>query len=129
MTRRIDRVSVQLIRELSEIITEELTDPRLGLITLTHVDVTPDFSSATVWFTVHGGEKQVKATLAALISARRRIRAALGERVHLRRVPEFTFQYDDSIETGMRIYERIQELSKHDRERKEETDSDSRDSE
>lgn len=123
MTRRTDRVAVQIMKELSDIIGEELTDPRLGLVTLTHVEVTPDFGAARVWFTVHGGEKQVKATRAALISARKRIRAELGNRIRLRRVPELTFEYDESIDAGMRIYEKIREIAEHDRGPEAEADS------
>lgn len=114
MSRRIERYAGQLVKEVSELVSEELTDPRLGFVTITQAEVSADLSLATIYFTVHGGEKEKNASLAALISARKYLRAELGRRIRAKRVPELRFEYDDSIDQGMKIFEKIREIREKD---------------
>ncbi len=110
MTRRANRVSEQLVRELSKIISEQLTDPRIGFVTITGAEVSEDLSQATVYFTVLGGEKEKRDTFAGLISARKFLKAALGKEMNIRKIPELKFEYDESVIKGMEIFKKLQEM-------------------
>jgi ribosome-binding factor A len=99
---RSQKVGDQIQRELSEIIHRELRDPRVGLVTLTSVDVSPDCAYATVYFTCleadHVEEAQV-----GLNRATGFLRSQLGKRVKLWTTPELKFVYDESVERGDRL--------------------------
>ena len=102
--RRIGRIEEQLRIELSEIIEREIQDPRIGLTTVTAVKVSPDMRHARVFISVLGDAEQRKKTLLGLSSAASYARRSLSQRLHhLRRIPDLTFAYDESIETGSRI--------------------------
>lgn len=116
MTRRTSRVSEQLVRELSKIISEQLTDPRIGFVTITGAEVSEDLSQATVYFTVLGGEKERRDTFAGLISARKFLKAALGKELSIRKIPDLQFEYDESVVKGMKIFEKLQEMKEKDNE-------------
>jgi ribosome-binding factor A len=114
--RRIDRIEEQLRIELSEIIEREIHDPRIGLVTVTHVKVSPDLRHARVFITVLGDADQRKKSLEGLRSAASYARHSLSKRLHhLRRIPELTFDYDEGLEKGMRIDELLEQI-KHDEE-------------
>lgn len=124
MTKRTSRISEQILRELSKIISEELTDPRIGFVTLTGAEVSEDLSQATIYFTVLGGEKERRDSFAGLISARRFLKAALGKKLNIRRIPELRFEYDESVNRGIRIFEKLQEIKeKRDEDESEEKDN------
>jgi ribosome-binding factor A len=90
--------------ELSEILEREISDPRVRLVTVTHVKVTPDLSKARVLISSLGGTEERKKILQGLRSAAGFIRRSLGTRLHhLRRTPELTFDYDEALETEIRI--------------------------
>lgn len=109
--KRTDRLGVQLRIEISEIIERELTDPRIGFATVTAVKISPDMRHARVFVSVLGGEDQRNKTLEGLGSARSFIRRSLSQRLqHLRRIPELTFEYDESIEHSIRIEELLQKI-------------------
>ena len=109
--RRIDRVEEQLRIELSEIIEREIGDPRVGLATVTAVKVSADLRHARVFVTVLGDADQRKKTLEGLRSAASYTRRSLSKRLHhLKRIPELTFDYDESIEKGMRIEELLDQI-------------------
>jgi ribosome-binding factor A len=94
--------------EFREILAEEiqrLKDPRVGFVTVTGVDVTPDLKRARVFYTAYGDEKARRASGAALRSATPHLRRALGRQVRLKVVPELEFRVDTSIATGERIDE------------------------
>jgi ribosome-binding factor A len=115
MTQRTDRVA----EEFREIVAEELQrlkDPRIGFVTVTGVDVTPDLRRAVVFYTVLGDEKQERATAAGLRSATPHLRQSLGRQVRLKVVPELEFRLDASISEGRRIDELIERIH-HDEER------------
>jgi len=109
--RRVGRIEEQLRIELSEIIEREIADPRIGLVTVTAVKVSPDLRHARVFVSVLGDEQQRKKTMQGLSSAATYARRSLSQRLHhLRRIPELTFAYDDSIETGSRIEELLDKI-------------------
>lgn len=112
MGRRLDKVSAQLLKEISEIVHEELRDPRIGFVTFTHAEISPDFSHARIFFTVLGKEKEKKSTYYGLRSAAGYLKHALIQRMRIKRVPDLEFVYDDSVDKGMKIYEKIIEIQK-----------------
>jgi ribosome-binding factor A len=89
----------------------ELKDPRIGMVTVTGVHVTPDLAEARIFVSVLGNEKKRRATLAGLDSARGVLQAKLGRQLSLRRTPMLTFTYDDSVERGVRMTKLIEDLS------------------
>ncbi len=100
-------------RELSELIRLELRDPRVGMITLTSVDVSPDLSHAKVFFTVL--EKQdLQPTLEGLSRAAGFLRSQLARRIKLYTTPELRFAYDESVERGDRLSRLIDSVIKKD---------------
>jgi ribosome-binding factor A len=95
--------------EFREVLAEEiprLKDPRVGFVTVTAVEVTPDLRRATVYYTALGDEGERKSTRAGLRSARGHLRQVLGHEVRLKFLPELEFEED---ETGARV-ERLDEL-------------------
>jgi ribosome-binding factor A len=97
------RIAEQIQRELADIIRFELKDPRVGMITLTDVEVTEDNAFATVYFTHLGDAAATEETLAALEHAAGFLRRQLAGRLKLRTVPQLRFRYDVSIERGARV--------------------------
>lgn len=103
------RIGEQVQRELSDIIRLELKDPRVGMITVTDVEVTPDHAYARVYFTLLGDKSRVEETEAGLQHAAGFLRSQLARRLKLRMVPELHFKYDASVERGMRLSQLIDE--------------------
>jgi len=101
------RIAEQVQRELSEIIRMELKDPRVGMITITEVEVTPDAAYARVFFTLMGDAERIKETTAALTHAAGFLRSELAHRMKLRIVPQLVFKYDVSVERGARLSQLI----------------------
>jgi ribosome-binding factor A len=107
--RRRARIEDQIQRELAEIIRLELRDPRIGLVTLTGVELSRDQSHAKVFFTVLGGESSSGEALEGLQRAAGFVRTNLAHRLSTRSVPELHFSYDESIERGARLSRLIDE--------------------
>lgn len=101
--KRADRVNALLQRELGQLISEELNDPRIPFATVTAVETSPDLRTAHVHVSVLGNEAQMHAGLVALEGAKRHLRKELGERTDLRFVPELVFTLDRSAERAARI--------------------------
>jgi ribosome-binding factor A len=97
------RIADQIQRELSEIVRLELKDPRVGMITFTGVEVSQDNAHAKVFFTALGTPAQQQAAARALDHAAGFLRSALAQRLQLRTVPQLRFEYDESVERGMRL--------------------------
>jgi len=97
------RIADQIQRELSEIIRLELKDPRIGMVTLTGVEVTQDNAHAKVFFTAFGEPVQQETAERALNHAAGFLRSTLAQRLQLRTVPLLRFKYDESVERGMRL--------------------------
>jgi ribosome-binding factor A len=109
--RRIDRIEEQLRIELSEIIEREIQDPRVGLATVTSVKISPDLRHARVFVTILGDAGQKKKGIQGLRSAASYIRRSLSKRLHhLKRIPDLTFDYDESVEKGIRIEELLEQI-------------------
>jgi ribosome-binding factor A len=89
----------------------ELQDPRIGLVTITGVSVTPDLQEGTVYVSVLGNEKKRRASLAGLASAHGVVQARLARELRLKRTPHLTFEYDPSVEHGVRMTKLIDELA------------------
>lgn len=101
---RTRRIADQIQRELSEIIRLELKDPRVGMITLTGVEVTQDHAHAKVFFTRLGDDAQGNdLALAGLQRAAGFLRSELAHRMRLRITPQLGFEYDHSVERGVRL--------------------------
>jgi len=104
-THRMIRVAEEIKRELSQMIREELKDPRVkGLISITHVDVTNDFKIAKIYVSqLTKDPEQAQATLQGLEKASGYLRSELAGRLQLRFTPELIFKMDQSIEYGAKI--------------------------
>jgi len=98
-------------RELSELLQRELRDPRVGMITLTGVDVSPDFSHAKVFFTVLDKQKLAHAS-EGLKRAAGFLRSQLAKRIKLYTTPQLRFEYDESVERGDRLSRLINSVTK-----------------
>lgn len=103
---RSDRVSEQIRRTLAEIIRNELKDPRVGLISLTSVEVTPDYAHAKVFFSTLN-EADVPEILVGLKRASGFLRRELGREIHIHTLPQLHFVYDSSMERGMELSQLI----------------------
>jgi len=88
-----------------------LKDPRIGMVTVTGVRVSPDLGDAIVFVSVLGSEKKRDATMAGLTSAHGVLQSRIGHQLSLRRTPRLTFAYDDSVERGVRMTKLIDELA------------------
>ena len=97
------RVADEIQRILAELIQLELSDPRLGMVTVTAVEVTPEFERARVFFTVMGDQKQIESSTGVLNHAAGFLRHALAKRLKTRTTPELVFVYDTSLEKGARM--------------------------
>ncbi|MBI5785074.1 MAG: 30S ribosome-binding factor RbfA [Rhodocyclales bacterium] len=121
---RSSRVSEQIHRELSELIRLELKDPRLSsklsLVTLTDVEVTPDYAHAKVFYTSLAGEEHREEIDQGLKHSAGFLRRELGKRVRIHHTPELHFVYDASVERGTRLSNLIDEAVKSDEGRKDE---------
>lgn len=101
--RRIGRLGDQIQEEVSDIIRRKMKDPRVGFVSVTGVKVSPDLSVAQVWVSVMGESDDIDKNLNCLKGAAGFIRAELGRRLRIKRIPELKFHYDDSSVKGARI--------------------------
>ena len=97
------RVGELIHKNISEIISRGLKDPRIGFVTITSVDVTSDLRYARVYYTVIGSEKEKTDSAVGIEKATPYIRRQLASKLTIRHTPELTFVYDESIEYGNRI--------------------------
>ena len=118
------RVAEQIRRELAELIRLEVKDPRVGFISLTDVELTPDYAHAKVFFTSMTGEQGLDEILAGLRRASGFLRRELGRRVRIHTTPELHFQYDRSVEEGSRLSSLIDRAVSEDRARHQDDDAD-----
>ncbi len=107
--QRLRRVADQIQRELAELVRDELQDPRVGLVTFTGVEVSPDFAHAKVFFTALGGPAARADAIAGLGRAAGFLRRMLGARLRIHNTPELRFVYDESVESGIRLTQLIDE--------------------
>jgi len=115
---RYQRVAQAIKEEVSNIIHDELKDPRLGFITVTDVELTEDLRFAKIFFSVLGTKEEQKKSKKALDSALGFVRRLIGERIRLRFVPEIIFREDKSSEYSSKIQKVLDEIKEHDEHRK-----------
>ena len=100
---RTRRVGEQLQRELATLIRDELSDPRLGMISISAVEVSRDLSHARVFFSTLGEQEDADRSLEVLQGAAGFLRHLLGKRLVMRHVPQLHFKQDHSLEQGARL--------------------------
>jgi len=112
MAHRIERVNSLIRQELSELLQRQVKDPRLGnFITVTAVATSADMKYAKVFVSHMGSQEEKQETLGVLASASGFFRRELTKRLRVRRVPELSFQWDDSIERGDRLSRLIDQVT------------------
>ena len=119
MRVRPKRVANAIRKEISNIIQEDLKDPRIGFTTITKVEVTSDLRNAKVYYSVLGSKKKQKSAKMGLKSAKGFMRGIIGDRLKLRFTPELLFVVDKTIE----YHDRIDKLLKKIHDEKENKDS------
>jgi ribosome-binding factor A len=108
--RRVNEAVRQVLAET----LPELKDPRIGLVTVTGVDTSRDLRHAVVFVSVLGSEKRRAATMRGLDAAHGLLQSHLARQLRLKRTPQLTFEYDPSVEHGVRMSQLIDELAPED---------------
>lgn len=112
-TERMRRVNESVRQVLSESLGD-LKDPRIGFVTITGVETSPDLRHAKVFVSVLGSAKKRDATISGLNSSHGVLQAALARELRMKRTPQLTFQYDPTVERGVRLSALIDELNSED---------------
>ena len=116
MARRIERVNNLIRQEISELLQRQVKDPRLGtFVAVTEVSTSPDLKYAKVFVSCISNEEEKQKTLSALTGAAGFFRKELTKNLRLRRIPELSFHWDDSIERGDHLMQLIDRVSSTDR--------------
>ena len=110
VTKRLARLNEQLKREVSELVLRKVRDPRVGLVTITSVEVAGDLGSARVYVRTQDPNDELNESIAGLEAAAPFLRRELGRTLHLRRVPELRFQQDHSLDQARRIEEILSDV-------------------
>ena len=113
------RLADQIQKDLAEIVRTEMKDPRLGLVTLTGVELSADHSHATVFFTTLGGTTDSSGVLKILSGAAGFMRTLLAKGMRTRTVPELHFKFDASVERGVHLSRLIDDAVASDRQNEE----------
>jgi ribosome-binding factor A len=113
MSERMRKVN-ESVRHVVAGALPELKDPRIGLVTVTGVDTAPDLSHATVFISVLGSGRKQRASLAGLEAAHGVLQSRLARELRLKRTPQLTFEYDPTVERGVRMTRLIDELAPDD---------------
>jgi len=112
MSRRSERTSKLIQREISDLLERQVNDPRLsGLISVTAVTLSPDFKHAKIFVSTLGSKIDKEDMLASFNNASGFLRRELAAHLKLKHTPQLSFHYDDSIERGARLIELIGELT------------------
>ncbi|MDI6815020.1 MAG: 30S ribosome-binding factor RbfA [Dehalococcoidales bacterium] len=112
MTRRIERVNKLIRHEISQLLQRQVKDPRLGgFVVITEVSTSSDLRHTRVFVSRIGNKQEKQETLSALAAASGFFRKELARRLDLRRIPELSFQWDDSIERGDHLLQLIDKIS------------------
>ena len=121
---KINRINEEVRRVMSELIRTEIKDPRIAPMTsVMDVEVAPDLKTCKAWISVLGNEEARKNTMAGLRSAEGFIRMQLAKKVNLRNTPEITFILDESVEYGVNMSKKIEEVMAEDEAKSKEHDS------
>jgi len=112
MPHRIERINHLIRQEISELLTRHVKDPRLGsFVAVTDVVTSPDLKTARIYISHFGSEAEKKETMKAIVAASGFFRKELARSMSLRRVPEISFHWDDSIERGAHMEELIERVT------------------
>ena len=112
MSRRIERVNSLIRQEICELLQRQVKDPRLGgFVTVTQVSTSGDLRHAKVFFSIMGSEDEKGEVLEALTAASGFLRKEMSNRLELRRCPELSFHYDDSLDQGAQVLQLISEVT------------------
>jgi ribosome-binding factor A len=112
MAHRIERVNQLIRQEISQLLQRQVKDPRLdSFVAVTEVSTSPDLRYAKIFVSFIGSEEERQKTLSGLGAASNFLRNQLAKRLRLRRIPELSFQWDDSIERGAHLQQLIDEVS------------------
>lgn len=106
---RMRRVNEVMREVIGSAISAELEDPRIGFVTVTAVETSPDLRSARVYVSVLGSESAREATLAALRSSHGVLQAAIADEMRIKRTPTLSFHYDEGPERGVRLSKLLEE--------------------
>ena len=113
MSRRTERIAGQLMQELARLLREEVTDPRIELVTLTRIDVSPDLRNALVFYSTFSadGDEHVETLQQGLDSAASFLRRRAARVLPMKRMPELRFRYDPSLSLGTWTLGLLREIS------------------
>lgn len=112
---RLERLQRQLFREATIVVKEELKDPRIGFVTITHAELSPDYRHAKVFVSILGSPGEQEETFKVLTHAAGYVRSKIGQRIRLRFTPEIQFVRDDSIQHVDRIFRILDEIKARER--------------
>ncbi len=110
MSRRMERIGDLLLREISQFVQLGIRDPRIGFVTFSRIEVTPDLSEAKVYVSVLGSEKEEKDSMVGLISSASFIRKHLSKVMKIRTVPKLHFILDKGLEHSNNIHALLRDL-------------------
>jgi ribosome-binding factor A len=113
-SQRAQRVGELIQKEISALLSRGLKDPRIGFVTITGVEATPDLHLARVYYTVIGDDAARRGSAAGLKSSVPFIRQQLGKQLRMKYLPDLIFQYDSSIDNGNRIESLLREIHHED---------------
>jgi ribosome-binding factor A len=113
MNARMRRVNESVRQVLSEAVGD-LKDPRIGFVTVTGVETTPDLRQARVYVSVLGSEEAQQESLAGLEAAHGVLQGRLARELRMKRTPQLAFEYDPTVERGVRMTQLIDELAPDD---------------
>jgi len=124
--KRTDRIGEQLQKELAQLIQFQVKDPRLGMVTVNHVRISPDLGHADVFVTVLGkdSEAEAKEDLAVLNSATGFLRREVGKSIKMRVLPHLRFRYDTSLVQGQKLSSLIEKAVSEDKARNQDDSAD-----
>ncbi len=116
MSRRTERIGAQLMEEVARLLREDVTDPRIRLVTLTRVDVSPDLRNAILYYSVLGAEAEedLQSIDDGLASASRFVRRRAAAVLPWKRMPELRFRYDPSLSLGSKTLDLLREIAEDD---------------
>lgn len=110
--KRSDRLSVQMLRDISLLFESEMQPPISGMLTFTRVDLTDDLRYAKVYYSCFGNDEERALLAEYLVKEAPHIRARVGKQLRIRHIPELRFVFDKSIEGSIRIEQLLNELKR-----------------
>jgi ribosome-binding factor A len=114
MSIRTEKVAEEIKHKISDVLTKDLSELNLGLVTVTRVRVSQDLKNAKIYLSFIGNKEPAEACIEKINYRKKQIRMHLSSKIHLRFMPDLIFYYDDTIEYANRIDELIKEIHKDD---------------